>query len=234
MIHLLWTTIRIKTFLRTLSVWKNKAENPVSFRLVLAINDDTSEEEKTKLLEELNNLQINFNVILTDHTKKGVAFHSRQLALQLRHLEEKNMNDIVIFGSDDFFPPQHWDSILEKEFKDYSGCIIFNDLNKNTVVNTVQIPIMTLDTLRKLNYIIYHPAYKHFHSDVELYDVLDELKLVKDISETSPEIIFEHRHYTNGRRRLDDNDHLVRSFSAEDRQLYLERKNLSLEEKLKV
>jgi GTP-binding protein EngB required for normal cell division len=64
MIHLLWTTVRLKTFIKTLTVWVNKAKQLDSFRLIVAIDDNTNEDDKNALIKALNDLDINFNIIL--------------------------------------------------------------------------------------------------------------------------------------------------------------------------
>lgn len=230
MIYLLWTTIRPKTFLKTLKTWRCLSESEDNYELNLALEDSLPQDKRDEIENELEYYGFNYSIIYTDHKIPGVTYHSRQLALSIK--DKGKDSDIVVFSSDDFFPPNCWDTKLIEQFKNYSGAIIFNDSNFNPVNSVVQIPIMDFATLRKLNFIIYHPVYTHFCSDIELHDVLSEMKLLKDLTISRRDIVFEHRHYTNGKRRLDKHDALVRSFSTQDRLTYAARKHFTLEQKL--
>ena len=51
----------------------------------------------------------------------------------------------------------------------FDGTIIFNDGNPDRYKAIITIPILTGRLLKKLNGIVYHPAYKHNWADQEFY-----------------------------------------------------------------
>jgi len=94
------------------------------------------------------------------------------------------------------------------------------------------IPIMTFKCLRQLNGIIYHPDYKHLYSDNELYEVLKSLKLLKNLRKEL--VVFEHRHYDNGKRKRDKIDNLAHRSSQHAFKTFVQRRKLKVKDKLQV
>jgi hypothetical protein len=219
---ILWATNRTSTFKATCKEWIDKCTDKDNLIIKVAVND----EEAKKDLE-------GYDVTVVKTDRVGVTYSMYALSSSLNYLDYDN-KDIVILASDDFFPPDKWNEILKKEFENYNGCIIFNDLNPNFFCNVVQIPIMTFGVLKDLNMIIYNPAYFHFSSDRELYDVLEQSKRIKDVSKTKPEIIFEHRHHTVGKRTMDISDLKVRERNDLDASVYQGRKSKTFFEKTSV
>jgi hypothetical protein len=159
--------------------------------------------------------------------KPGVAGPTYQLSRTV----EAQPRDIVILGSDDMRPAPFWDVWVTKQFDGFDGCLLVNDGYQ--IGECVTIPIMTFGCLQRLNKIIYHPAYSHAYSDSELYDVLKEMNLLKNLRMEG--VVFEHIHWVaNNKRVKDEWDHRAVSHFYEDQALYNKRKMLSLEEKLKV
>jgi hypothetical protein len=146
--------------------------------------------------------------------------------------------DIVIFASDDFLPPNYFDEYLIKKFESKSGVLMVRDGyqmpdSRNMLYPVVTIPIMTYDALLKLNRIIYHPAYNHMFSDAELYLNSKELGLLIDDRMTDT-TTFEHHHYVTGKRQADKNDSAYILKWRDDEITWNRRKNLPLEERIKV
>ena len=81
--------------------------------------------------------------------------------------------------------------------------------------------------------IIYHPRYNHMYSDSELYLNLKDLDLLID-DRINDETTFEHHHYAAGKRNADGADQAYHMKWKEDELLWNQRKNMKVEERLKV
>ena len=224
-IHVMWCTIRPDMFCDTYEDWIVKADGEErNWTCHVAV--DTQEQK-----EQVGGYD---TCIVVDTKRKGVTYPSWKLAQHVLSQPNVKDDDIVIFASDDFFPMKNWNTVLLNEFQRHDGALLVNDCYGSQGKNIFSIPIMTVATLKKLNGIIYHPAYIHCYSDNELYDNLKEMNLIKDISLSKPEIYFEHRHFSTGKRQLDDVDRNHQQTSPEDMQRYHERKKLPLKSRLEV
>ena len=229
--NIIWATIRPDNFIKCFDDWYEKCEDKSNIFLYLALSREGHVETIKKYLQSKIDKE-KVKLILTSPNIVGVTYPTYMLCRYLTINTCKD-DDIIILSSDDFFPPDKWDKILKEEFQNYSGCLIFNDLNQNAHPHgmVVQIPIMDYKTLKSLNNVIYNPSFNHFSSDNELYDNLVELNKVKDLSIEKSNIIFEHRHYTVGKRNLDEFDDLVRQRVFIDRDNYFKRKSLNVYQK---
>ena len=218
-IIILWATCRPITLLKTHSEWMKNADNPSAIETYLSV--DTP--EQAKMLPE-------FDVMITKNTKAGVCYPCYCLSSILK-TDDK---DIVIFASDDFFPQKGWDTFVLKHVDIDKPCVlILNDGIQKAGAEVVTIPIMNFSALQKMNGIIYSPVYSHLWSDVELYDVAQELGMIKDLRETE-EFLMEHRHYCAGKRVKDYADILVDNKYREDKKIYEQRRTIPLSKKLEI
>ncbi len=112
--------------------------------------------------------------------------------------------DIFVLASDDFDVQQGWDDHLIEQFDGFDGALIVKDGYKPKT-NIIPIPIMHRKMMERLNWIIYHPAYRHFFSDQELYYIVQELGNVKELRGTDTHL-FSHKHWTFGGRQKDEFD----------------------------
>jgi hypothetical protein len=221
MIYLLCSTIRPKVFRSTHAEWVAKAHHPSNFRTKLVVDSRYD-------LEELSD----FDCTLYTGETTGLT---KPLTLLTQSLTDLNDTDIIVVMSDDFFPPKNWDLFLIEQFKDFDGALSVYDGGPKEVQNTIiTIPIMAYSCLKKLNGIVYHPAYNHMFSDNELFDNLIELNALK-WTDKAPEHTFEHRHWTRGSRKRDSHDDVLGGCKVwnQDQSTYLSRKKLPLIEKLK-
>jgi hypothetical protein len=146
--------------------------------------------------------------------------------------------DIVVFGSDDFTPPENWDVYVVASLPQ-KGALMVNDgyqkLDFSNMEHPVfSIPIMTYSCLVDNNLVIYHPQYTHLYSDAELYKNLFEMGLVVDNREKDKDYIFVHHHWSNGRRQGDSNDQSYYNNMSRDKETWIRRSSMPLEERLKV
>lgn len=229
MIHLLWCTIRPHLFINSYNEWMKRSENNSEIDISVCVN--TTEQKK-----QINNTFEKMNVLVTDQPDRiGVAYPSYFLSSKL-NLDE---NDIVVFASDDFIPPKNWDTYIKNKLEGKEGCLMANDgyqaLDFSNMAEPVfSIPIMTFSALSKLNKVIYHPVYNHLCSDAELYLNAKDLGLIIDERSNDKDYIFEHFHWSNGKRSADNNDQNYYSKFESDKQKWEFRKKLSLSERLVV
>jgi hypothetical protein len=229
MIHLLWCTIRPKVFINSYKEWIKRSKNQSQIDISVCVN--TYEQKK-----ELNSVFPEMNVSVTDKPDRiGVAYPSYFLSSRLN----LNDDDIVVFASDDFIPPPNWDTYIIDKLTGRTGCLMVNDGYQaidfsNMAEPVFSIPIMTYSALLKLNKIIYNPVYNHLCSDAELYLNAKELGLIIDERKNISEWVFEHHHWSNGKRSADGNDQNYYSKFESDKKVWELRKNLPLNERLVV
>jgi len=106
--------------------------------------------------------------------------------------------DVVALHSDDFlFTKSGFDIDIREAEEHYSGLIPFSDGHVNEKLVTY--PLMTIDYLRKFNY-IYHPDYISVFSDNEQMEVAKKLGMYKFVDKN----IMEHQHYRWGYEEPDE------------------------------
>lgn len=236
MIILCWATIRPEEFKEKHNVWIERAVNKEFVCTLLVLNTD---EDIKRLTNEDNICNV---LVLGTNKRKGVCYPCSELMKQFNNNPHLILDDddIIVFASDDMAPPKHWDELIYNSFCKFGGtdfrhgCLEINDGYQlsdysNMEYPCISLPIMTFATLKALNYTIYSDNYNHLFSDCELYMNLKEMDLLID----ARNITFEHKHWSNKKRNIDENDKQYYSFMEEDRNTWLKRKELSLEERLK-
>ena len=233
MIHILWATIRPEQFKKMHSEWIKRSDNPDNIKTYVAVN---WKEHADELKEYLKN-----GYLITLNTNKiGVCYPSYQLSSNLGiKMGKCEDNDIVVFASDDFMAPQGWDTYLKNKLEGKGDvCLMCLDGyqlpdSSNMLHPAITIPIMTWGCLRKMNGVIYHPAYNHMFSDCELYLTLKDLGLLYD-DRLNDNTTFEHLHYAAGKRNVDDADRAYNSKWKEDEITWNSRKLLPVEKRILI
>ena len=225
MIYILWCTIRPQQFINFHKIWMEKSNNKENIRTFVAVNWQQHK-------EELRDYPVDVQVVNTD--KIGVCYPSYQLSSKL---ECEKDSDIVVFASDDFLPPDNWDTYLTNKFEGKDGCLFVPDGyqledSSNMIDPCITIPLMTYGCLKKLNKVIYHPAYNHMFSDNELHLNCKDLGML--INGYHDSIQFLHVHHSAGLRQTDQADAHYHSKWQVDQQTWNKRKLMKLEERLKV
>lgn len=214
-IHLLWATVRCEMFKETVEDWLCKSLYRERIKVKVAVD---TEEQKAQLE--------GFDVQVTNPPRKGVAYPAHLLTTSY---DQTKPGDIIIFSSDDFYPPWLWDDYIESKIED-NCCLLVNDGITGVESDAVTLPILDHFAFIKLNRIIYNRAYRHMFSDSELYYNCAELGLLKNLRATSP--VFEHKHYANGKRAKDELDDCNQSYFYDDRVMFRVRKQFPIERKL--
>lgn len=218
-IIILWATIRPNVFKETHKIWMDNAY--IKGNIITRVAVDTPEQAS-----ELNG----YEVIVTNNTKPGVCFPCYCLSSTFI----TDPHDIIVFASDDFYPPKDWDLFIYKQLHNETNkVLVVNDGIQKYPNNVVTLPILTFGALGLLNYTIYHPAYTHMHSDVELYDISVKLGILKDVRNTT-DTKFEHKHYCNGKRKPDSHDINLNNTMDEGKSLYVSRSHQCICELLDV
>lgn len=233
MIHILWATIRPEQFKSMHSEWIKRSNNPGDIKTYVAVNW----KEHYDILEDY----LNEDYLINLNTNKiGVCYPSYKLSSTIgTEMGKCEDNDIVIFASDDFIAPNNWDTYLKTKLEGKGDvCLMCLDGyqlpdSSNMLHPAITIPIMTFGCLKKLNKVIYHPAYNHMFSDVELYYNLKDLNMLYD-DRLNDDTLFEHLHYAAGKRNPDQADQEYNNKWAEDQVTWDKRKVMSIEERLKV
>ena len=225
MIHILWCTIRPQQFMHFHKIWMEKASNKENIKTWVAVNWQQHK-------DELKDYPVDVQVVTTD--KIGVCYPSYFLSSKL---ECEKDSDIVVFASDDFLPPDNWDNYLVNKFEGKDGCLFVPDGyqledSSNMIDPCITIPLMTYGCLKKLNKVIYHPAYNHMFSDNELHLNCKELGMIINCYQDN--IQFLHVHHSAGLRQTDQADAHYHSKWQVDQQMWNKRKLMKLEERLKV
>ena len=229
MIHILWATIRPAQFKYSHDIWiKSQADSKNNItKTYVCVNNKAD-------AQEIINYDKNIEVIISTSDRIGVCYPSYLLSSSLNGEND----DIIIFASDDFLPPMGWDVYLTNKLRNKTACLFVRDGyqlpdSSNMADKVITIPILTYSALLKLNKIIYHPAYYHMCSDAELYLNAKELSILLDdrMQDTTQ---FTHHHWAAGLRTPDVNDHKYHSKFAEDQKMWNLRKNMTIEERLKI
>lgn len=232
-IHVLWCTIRPEQFKQMHSEWIRRSSNPQNIKTYVAVNW----KEHADILREY--LKDNFLVTINTN-KVGVCYPSYQLTSRLGiTMGRCEDDDIVVFASDDFLAPDNWDDYLYGKFKDKGDVsLMVRDGyqlpdSSNMLHPAVTIPIMTYGCLKKINMVIYHPAYNHMFSDCELYNTLKDLNLLYD-DRMSDTTVFEHLHYAAGKRNVDQADQAYNAKWKEDEVTWNKRRLLPVERRIEI
>lgn len=224
MIFIIWPTIRPAAALERARSWIDQAVGE-AYLILFGVN--SSED-----FDQLRGKMPGCSLSLFRDVPGGVTYTATLMTRSI--MQTAADRDIIILASDDYEPPPRWDEYLKKEFESFDGCLIANDHPRYTHgTNIVPIPIMSGKLLRRLNGIVYHPAYNHFYSDQELYYIVTELGAARDLRGTgNPR--FEHKHWSfdGGRTRDRFDDRNSGERWDKDKATYESRTNLKIASKL--
>jgi len=231
MIHLLWCTIRTANFPNVHKFWIDRLKDKKSVKTHVLVSTQT---ESNFLQQYFDSIKHDNRVLIYQPPYPGVCLPSYKLSSTLEFVD----SDIVIFGSDDFTPPQNWDEYLSQKLNDKEGVLMVRDGyqlpdSSNMLHPAITIPIMTGSALEKMNKVIYHPAYHHMFSDCELYLTAKDLGLLID-DRIKDSTTFEHHHHAAGKRKADAFDQSYYGKWREDEVSWNKRKFLPTKEKLIV
>ena len=214
-----------------MKIWRERATNTDIITHV-CINDFFTDEEKAIVKKAVGD---NGVVLEMHQTRFGVCQKAYELSSKL---QADSDDDIVIFASDDFYPPNDWDTYLINKLRGKQGGLMVRDGyqlpdSSNMLYPCITIPIMTYGCLKQLNKVIYHPAYYHMFSDSELYMNLKDLDLLIDdrLTDTT---VFEHHHYVSGKRNPDQNDVNYNLKWMDDDKMWKIRLQMNVKERLAV
>lgn len=231
MIHLLWCTIRTGNFSNVHKIWFDRTTQKDLVKCHVLVS---TQNEANFLKQYFDTIKQNSRIEVFQPPYPGVCLPSYKLSSTL----EFKSDDIIIFGSDDFTPPQNWDEYLIGKLTGKDGVLMVRDGyqlpdSSNMLHPAITIPIMTGLALDKMNKVIYHPAYHHMFSDCELYNTSKELDLLID-DRMKDSTIFEHHHHASGKRRPDQFDQSYYAKWKDDEITWNQRKLMPVEQRTLV
>lgn len=227
MIFILWPTCRPAVALKRAAQWLERALDKNGVTLMFGVNH----------IDHMTALNIGFpqciigghvHILIHQECRPGATATATKMSAELSQMAWFNDRDIVVLASDDFEAPEKWDEHLRTQVND--GALIVNDGYK-PFTNIVPMPVVSGAALKRLNGILYHPVYHHFFSDQELFDVVTELGIIRDLRGTDAPV-FHHRHWSFGGRDRDHYDERNNTHWAEDKATYELRKTWPVERKL--
>jgi glycosyltransferase involved in cell wall biosynthesis len=127
--------------------WFSRADNPKRITEILSLDKDDARKNEYGMRKS-RLITIKENNGMVEAVNRGMAY-----------IQE---TDIVITMYDDFTPPFHWDTIIEKLLKSHPGHAVFVDCSSNNGLQTIQIACGSL--FIKWGYILY-PGYYSMYSD---------------------------------------------------------------------
>lgn len=231
-LHLLWCTIRPNVFIKMHNEWITKIGNTdKNIKTHVAVN---TLEDSIIIEEYLKLINHNYRIIIVETKTIGVCYPSYKLS----STTDGSNGDIVVFASDDFYPPNNWLNYLFTKTNNLECGLMVNDGyqlvdSSNMLHPVITIPILTWGCFEQLNKIIYHPAYSHMFSDAELYNNLKDLNLLYD-DRVNDQTMFEHLHYAAGKRNSDNNDRIYSYKWKDDEQTWNNRKVMTIEKRLEI
>lgn len=146
---------------------------------------------------ELSNYQYRYSGIATK-----VLVNDNKCVVEATNLAAKEATgDILIYLSDDFFPPDDWGQLILKEFEDATGprLLKVDDMLQKFHVPVLTIPIMNRALYERLGY-FWHPEYKSMFVDEDLYWTATKLNALK----MCPHLKFPHEHVSIGKAAMDE------------------------------
>lgn len=244
MIQILWATARPQMFVSRHKTWIERASKKHYIHTLVAVNTEKEKEEIVLNYDEISQGMIDYDVDIkvTGEDNLGVVYPIYQLSKDLK----LNNSDIVIVVCDDVECPENWDEYLFDNFMDWDGAEMIRDgyqhyeynvdkmLKNESIPPAVSMPVMTFKCLKKLNMIIFHPDYKHYFADNELFLNLYELGLLRD-ERSADSIVFEHIHYCTGKRASDGLDNqIINKLGNHDRATWIKRRVLDVKDRIKL
>jgi hypothetical protein len=231
LIHLLWCTIRTGNFPNVHKIWIDRTKQKENVKCHVLVS---TQNEATFLKQYFDAIKQDNRIEVYQPPYPGVCLPSYKLSSTL----EFNSDDIIVFGSDDFTPPQNWDEYLIQKLNGRDGVLMVRDGyqlpdSSNMLHPAITIPIMTGSALERMNKVIYHPSYSHMFSDCELYNTSKELGLLID-DRMQDTTIFEHHHWAANKRTPDSNDQSYHTKWKEDELTWNKRKNMPVEERILI
>lgn len=221
MIRVLWPTIRPAVAIAQANKWREAAGADSSseyFQIQFGIND----EAHRKPFEDAGESYAWYDV------RPGVCATATRMSRAVSAMCEDS--DIIVLASDDFTVPVGWSEYLREQYIGFDGALIVNDGYK-IETDIIPLPILSGKLLKRMNGVIYNPVYHHVFSDNELYDIVSEMRLVRNRRDSeAPK--FAHKHWIYGARKKDEFDRRYDTWWAEDEKLFRKRKAWPIEKKI--
>jgi hypothetical protein len=131
------------------------------------------------------------DVIIIESNVSNMVAASNVAALKTKY-------DYIILVSDDMYPCKNWDTKILNAFKLYKNKEAIIQIHDSIRCDILTIPIMNRLAYNKLGY-IYNPKYISMYADNDLMMVAKKHNMYY----LHNDIVFDHRHYSVGKSKLD-------------------------------
>lgn len=210
-------------YIQNLAEWIRLAQKPDRIKISLIAPHNLITMYSTEGYLVRNKLQPYMDTLIF---RNNLEMTTIQLMSKLSSMIETNKKQIAICLSSLIYPKcKEWDCLLDDQIyhQDKKDAFFLSNVHKiNSQCNsdTIQLPIFTMGALEKLNKILYFNGYKYSHASMELYNNARDMNLLSDMKNSCPQLEF-----------------LINSSevnNSEDESLYLSRKTLNVNERIRV
>lgn len=165
-----------------------KSNNPdIEIEHVLSIDKDDKHLNLYNVLFKTSKIMVANNKSLVEATNRGAAVAT---------------GDVILYMSDDFYCPEHWDQHIYRIFAektDVPYIIKVHDCLQKPDCDIITIPIMNRALYTRLGY-FWHPDYKSMFVDQDLYYTCKNNGWL----DYKLDLEFPHHHYCNGKSLKDE------------------------------
>jgi cellulose synthase/poly-beta-1,6-N-acetylglucosamine synthase-like glycosyltransferase len=176
---------------KTLEQWLMCA-GPVTMEVILSLdNSDPS----------IASYQSNYFKSILRHNTIILKNDNDSVVQAANHAAKASMGDVLVYVSDDFFPPINWAKSLVKEFENETRPLLLkvDDCLQKFSARVLTIPIMNRSLYEKLGY-FFHPEYKSMWVDCDLFETVHKIGAIKN----AEHIKFPHEHHCIGKAPNDE------------------------------
>jgi hypothetical protein len=180
---------------QTIDNWLNKSTGEIEIEYILSL--DKSDPRVSDYMEEYNHY---FDLLVN---RSEIIVNDNDCVVQATNQAAKiATGDILIYLSDDFDCPLHWDKLIEEHLPKniYDPFLIkVDDCLQKFFIPVLTIPIMSKALYNKLGY-FWHIEYRSMFCDEHLYWICKNnnwLIMAEDLK-------FPHLHPANGKAENDD------------------------------
>lgn len=176
----------------TANYWFDRARNVNNIEYIISI--DYSDRYSQDYISNFDRVKFANKRLLINHNESVVQATNKAA--------EDSKGDILIYLSDDFHCPDHWDDHILRESSQINNkewLLKIDDGLQKIDSEVLTMPIMNRNLYKRLGY-FWHPDYKSMWVDVDLFFTCKQIRAIFK----APNLLFQHNHYCNGKAKKDE------------------------------